>query len=90
MSKDSNLITVNMHEAKTGLSRLVQQVLDGKQVRIARHGKPVVELQPVQKTPKRQPGTLKCKIRIADDFDACAPEIQDLIENASAGQPEPQ
>ena len=37
---------VNMHEAKTHLSRLVEQVLDGETVVIARAGKPVAELRP--------------------------------------------
>ncbi len=48
MKQDPNITTVNMHEAKSGLSRLVQLALDGKRVQIARHGKPVAELRQVE------------------------------------------
>lgn len=51
---------VNVHEAKTQLSRLLQQVEAGEEVIIARAGKPVARLVPLQPNrPQRQPGRLE-------------------------------
>ncbi len=63
---------VNMHEAKTTLSRLVDRVAEGEEIVIARNGEPVALLTPV-KPPARRPGRLKGKIRMAADFDAPLP-----------------
>jgi antitoxin (DNA-binding transcriptional repressor) of toxin-antitoxin stability system len=65
--------TVNMHEAKTHLSRLVDLAAGGEDIVIAKNGKPVARL--VRWTPAidRQPGGLRGKIRIAADFDAPLP-----------------
>ena len=65
--------TVNVHEAKTQLSRLLALVEAGESIVIARHGKPVAQLVPVSGVP-RQPGRLKGKIRIHADFDTPLPE----------------
>jgi prevent-host-death family protein len=56
---------VNVHEAKTQLSRLLLRVEAGEEVIIARGGKPVARLVPLEAAPtlpKRQPGRLKGKI----------------------------
>ena len=45
---------VNLHDAKTNLSRYVEQALDGDEVVIARAGKPLVKLVPVDSTPRRR------------------------------------
>ena len=45
---------VNLHDAKTHLSRYVEQALDGDEVVIARAGKPLVKLVPVSTTPRRR------------------------------------
>lgn len=66
--------TVNMHEAKTHFSKLVDSVMKGNEVVIAMAGRPVAKLTPIEKKPKRRPGALKGKIRIAKDFDAPLPE----------------
>ena len=51
---------VNLHDAKTNLSRYVEQALDGDDVVIARAGKPLVKLVPVDTTPrKRQLGFMR-------------------------------
>ena len=51
---------VNLHDAKTNLSRYVEQALDGDDVVIARAGKPLVKLVPVDSTPrKRQLGFMR-------------------------------
>ncbi|GAB3462768.1 type II toxin-antitoxin system Phd/YefM family antitoxin [Kineococcus endophyticus] len=61
--------TVNVHEAKTHLSRLLEAVEQGEDVVIARAGKPVARLVPVPARVARVPGTLKGQVVIADDFD---------------------
>lgn len=66
--------TVNMHEAKTHFSKLVDSVMKGNEVIIAMAGRPVAKLTPIEKKPKRRFGALKGKIKIAKDFDAPLPE----------------
>lgn len=66
----------NMHEAKTQLSSLVEQALAGKDVVIAKAGKPLVRLVPVgASATNRKPGRYKDKIRIAADFDQTPQEV---------------
>ncbi len=64
---------VSVHEAKTHLSRLLQEVQGGASIVITKGGKPVARLVPLAGEPRR-PGRLKGKIRIAKDFDAPLPE----------------
>jgi antitoxin (DNA-binding transcriptional repressor) of toxin-antitoxin stability system len=60
----------NMHEAKTKLSQLVGEALDGEEVVIANAGKPLVRLVAFQTAPpKRIPGYWKGKVRMAANFD---------------------
>lgn len=54
-----NMVIVNVHEAKTNLSRLLKQVEEGQEVIIARNGKPVARLVGEKIRGKRRPGTLK-------------------------------
>ena len=63
---------VNMHDAKTNLSRLVDRVAEGEEIVIARNGEPVALLTPF-KPAVRRPGRLKGRIRMAADFDAPLP-----------------
>jgi len=63
---------VNMHEAKTTLSRLVDRVAEGEEIIIARNGEPVALLSPL-KPVGRRPGRLKGRIRMAAAFDAPLP-----------------
>ncbi len=59
---------VNMHQAKSSLSRLVERALAGEEILIARNGEPVVKLVPVLRERKpRVPGRYKGKIWIAPD-----------------------
>ena len=68
--------TVNIHEAKTHLSRLLQRVSKGEEVVIARSGTPVAKLVPYTPTSKpRTPGAWKGKVWMADDFDELPEEI---------------
>lgn len=65
------MIEVNIHEAKTQLSRLLARVGEGEEIIIARAGEPVAKLVPFARAArKRLPGTEKGKITIDDDFDA--------------------
>ena len=73
---------VNMHQAKTSLSKLVERALAGEEVVIARNGEPLVKLVPVaqERTP-RVPGRSKGKIWTAPDcFDPMSEEELDLWE----------
>lgn len=63
-------IVVNMHEAKTELSKLVERALQGEEVIIARAGVPVARLMPLQRPGKRKLGQWKGRVRMAEDFDA--------------------
>lgn len=66
--------TINIHEAKTHLSRLVDQAAAGKEIVIAKAGKPMARLVPLMQEPKpKKFGLLKGKIWIAEDFDAPLP-----------------
>jgi prevent-host-death family protein len=73
---------VNIHEAKTNLSRLIEEVTGGAEVVIAKAGKPVAKLVPIGRGGRvRKPGFLRGKIRIAADFDAPLPtELLDAFE----------
>jgi prevent-host-death family protein len=70
-----NTATVNIHEAKTHLSRLLARVSLGEEITIAKAGKPIARLVPIQqKLKERVPGTDKGKIWMAPDFDAPLPD----------------
>ena len=66
---------INIHEAKTQLSRLIERSLSGEEFIIAKAGKPVARLTPIK--PARQPrrlGLLDGELQIPDDFNAPLPE----------------
>jgi prevent-host-death family protein len=66
--------TVNLHSAKTHLSRLVDQVAAGGEVIIAKAGKPMARLVPFKSAPRRKRlGLLKGKLKVPDDFNAPLP-----------------
>ncbi len=68
------MLEVNVHEAKTHLSRLLARVEAGEQVTIARAGRPVARLVAVAPARRRRtPGRDRGLGRIADDFDAPLP-----------------
>jgi prevent-host-death family protein len=71
---------VNIHEAKTHLSRLLDRVSQGEEVVIAKAGKPVARLVPINERPERRvPGSASGRIVIGEDFDAPLPE--DVLES---------
>ena len=66
---------VNIHEAKTHLSRLLADVAAGEEIVIARAGKPIARIVPVAgKRPERVLGIDKGRVVIGDDFDAPLPD----------------
>ena len=63
------MATVNVHEAKTQLSRLLARVEEGEEIVIARAGRPVARLLPaVEQKKRRIPGSLKGRMEIDDRF----------------------
>ena len=67
---------INVHEAKTHLSRLLARVEAGEEIVISRGGRPVARLVPVTSLPApRALGTERGRIQIAEDFDAPLPEV---------------
>ena len=68
------MTTVNVHEAKSQLSRLLAQVEAGEEVVIARNGKPVAQLVPCKPQGKRQFGSMKGLISIDERFFEPLPE----------------
>lgn len=65
-------ITINIHEAKTHLSKLLQRVIAGEEIILAKAGKPVARIVPF--TSQRVPGSAQGQIWIAPDFDVPLPE----------------
>ncbi len=76
-----SLMEVNIHEAKTHLSRLLERVAMGEEVVIAKAGKPVAKLVPLDEQPRmRVLGSAKGEFTVPDDFNDPLPkEIEDLF-----------
>jgi prevent-host-death family protein len=74
--------TVNIHAAKTHLSRLVEEAAAGEEIVIAKAGKPVARLCPLAAPkPRRKLGILDGKIQVPDNFDTLyEEEIRKLFE----------
>ena len=70
---------VNIHEAKTHFSKLLERVALGEEVIIAKAGKPVAKLVPVHQSKKRIFGSAKGEFTIPDDFNESDPEIEKLF-----------
>ena len=76
------MVTVNIHEAKTQLSKLVDRAAKGESFIIAKSGKPLARLGPLHGARrKRRLGVLAGKLRVPEDFDAPLPdEVIDAFE----------
>ena len=71
--------TINIHQAKTQLSRLIERVNAGEEIVIAKAGRPVARLVPATAAAApRRPGLMKGRIRVSKDFDAPLPD--DLLD----------
>ena len=74
--------SVNVHQAKSQLSKLLERVEAGEEILIARNGRPVARLVGLEK-PRRVPGRLKGKITLRSDFyDPLPTEIEDSFYNS--------
>ena len=73
---------VNLHEAKTHFSKLIERVRQGEEIIVAKAGKPVAKLLPIaQGAQVRVPGSARGKITMSADFEAALPnEILDSFE----------
>ena len=72
-------VQVNIYEAKSNFSKLINQVIAGEEVIVAKSGKPVAKLVPFEKpSQNRKPGSAKGKLILSDDFDAPLPD--DILE----------
>ena len=77
------MATVNIHEAKTQLSKLIAQVEAGESVTLARAGRPVARLVPIEAVDSvREPGVWRGQVQIADDFDELPVEVSDAFDGA--------
>ena len=66
---------INIHEAKTHLSRLIERVRRGEEITIAKAGRPVAKIVPLKpRTDRRTPGTARGRIVVSPDFDAPLPK----------------
>ena len=75
---------VNMHEAKSQLSRLGRLAWEGEEIVIARAGKPYLRLEPYREwRAKRKLGVWKGQVRIARDFDETPQEVIDSFYDSN-------
>lgn len=78
---------MNLYEAKTHLSELVERAAAGEEIVIAKAGRPKARLVPLQKTQRpRKPGLWKGAVWIADDFDSPLPE--EILAGFQGGEDE--
>ncbi len=72
---------INIHEAKTHLSRLIERVEAGEEITLARAGRPVARLVPyVARGEPRRRGAWKGKVRIGPDFDEPLRDFEQALE----------
>jgi prevent-host-death family protein len=72
------MTTVNIHEAKTHLSKLLQRVMNGEEIIIAKAGQPVAVLSPYKPLPEpRRPGNDAGRVIMGADFDEPLPEFDE-------------
>ncbi len=71
---------VNIHEAKTHFSKLVERALNGEEIIVAKAGKPLLRLVPIEERPKRRPlGMDRGKVIIGPNFDVPLPEFEEYM-----------
>jgi prevent-host-death family protein len=79
---------VNIHEAKTHLSRLIEEAASGEEVVISKAGKPMVRLVPFTTLAGPRPlGLLAGQVRESDDWWAADPELEALFYGQNGGDP---
>jgi prevent-host-death family protein len=74
--------TVNIHKAKTHLSRLLEGVAQGESFVIAKSGKPVAKVIPILDKPPQRIGFMEGQFKVPGDFDTmCAEDIRSMFED---------
>jgi prevent-host-death family protein len=74
------MLITNITEAKAQLSALIEKVMSGQEVIIGKAGKPMARLVRYERTDEqRQPGALRGKIKISDDFDELPADIAEAF-----------
>ena len=74
------MTVVNMHEAKTNLSKLVKRAAAGEEIILAKAGEPVAKIVPYAPSKeRRQPGALKGQIKILPGFDEIPEEFEEYL-----------
>ena len=82
--------TVNIHEAKTHLSKLIEGAVKGEPFVIARAGKPLVKVTMLEQEPPRRLGFLEGQFTVPEDFDTMfANEMRGMFEGSDESQIEP-
>jgi prevent-host-death family protein len=77
-------ILINVHEAKSHLSRLLERVVNGEEIVIGKAGKPVAKLVPYHESQApRSPGDWQGRVRIAPDFDELPLEVAAVFRGDS-------
>ena len=76
------MATLNLYEAKTQLSKLVDRAAAGEEIVIAKAGKPMVRLVPVERRRPRNFGFLKGKVWFSEDYDRADAEIEQMFEES--------
>jgi prevent-host-death family protein len=71
--------SVNVHDAKTHFSKLLERVAKGEEIVIAKAGKPVARLVPEGPRKKRTLGTMRNRFVIPADFDAPVSELEEAF-----------
>jgi prevent-host-death family protein len=72
--------SVNVHEAKTHLSRLLERVEAGEEITLARAGRPIARLVPVRRSMEPRPlGLWKGRVVIHEDFDDPLPGFEEAL-----------
>lgn len=80
------MITENIYAAKTNLSKLIEKVLQGEEVVIAKAGKPVARLVRYEADPKPVTyGTLRGHVRMAEDFDEYSQAVAEMFAEYEPG-----
>jgi antitoxin (DNA-binding transcriptional repressor) of toxin-antitoxin stability system len=78
--------TVNIHEAKTHLSRLLEEAMKGEPFVIAKAGRPMVKVERIVEKPPQRIGFMAGQFEVPDDFDTLsADEIADMFEGKYDG-----
>ena len=80
LAKFSPMETINIHQAKTQLSKLLQRVQQGEEIVIGKAGLPIARLVPYMETQgPRRGGQWKGKVRISEDFDELPVEVAEAF-----------